>query len=421
MAAPPAAQADPTAELRILLQEALEKCPIVTTATLAGLRSYLFEAYASQRVGRDEDIDIGREQAALAREASVARVRRGDLRAIPAARPAHYTAITATDLLEHHSKPEVLQTLDDVAAVPVPGDIFVGSAPNEVRPLGGHIRNGDFTHKTPFATRSIRQLPATACFDSVLTRCSPPVADDVTSDARMMVWQVVSACYQIVLATKTGMLHGHIVIQNLTFAPQGRGDREACRELTMCGITKTVDTVTKRAVTRVSLIKYAQMHRVPDHGVIVRADGITLGNLWQAIQGPTPPGNQEFDRRHACVFNSEIYNHRELAERFQSVTLEIVRGRNRPLGKLVIGAALDDPFLDTVAMRSKRGFSLPMESQLTSPLVRLVAAASAPVWSLVARATRAWQTSPHPRRRWTEIAALTRSNTSRKTWAGNQV
>ena len=34
----------------------------------------------------------------------------------------------------------------------------------------------------------------------------------------MVVWQVVSACYRIALAAETGMLRGHIVTQNLTFA-----------------------------------------------------------------------------------------------------------------------------------------------------------------------------------------------------------
>jgi hypothetical protein len=40
----------------------------------------------------------------------VARVRQGDFRTSRAAHPTHYGAITATDLLEHLTKPEVLQT-----------------------------------------------------------------------------------------------------------------------------------------------------------------------------------------------------------------------------------------------------------------------------------------------------------------------
>jgi 2-polyprenyl-3-methyl-5-hydroxy-6-metoxy-1,4-benzoquinol methylase len=236
----------------------------VTTESLADLRNRLYEAYASQHAGgsggeavalvyrRDirpllpppaagpivdlgcgrgelvrllqmdgfdaEGIDISPEQAALARAAGIAGVRQGDFRAILGARPAHYAAITATDLLEHLTKPEVLQTFDYAAAALAPGGIFVGRVPNAVSPLGGHIRNGDFTHQTSFTARSIRQLAAAAGFDSVLARSSPPVAHGLASAARATVWQVVSACYRIALAAETGMLRGHIVTQNLTFA-----------------------------------------------------------------------------------------------------------------------------------------------------------------------------------------------------------
>ena len=235
----------------------------MTTASLAELRSRLYEAYATQHAGcgggeaaalvyrRDirpllpppaagpvidlgcgrgalvrlmqvdgfdaEGIDISPEQTAHARAAGVARVRQGDYRAILAAHQAHYAAITATDLLEHLTKPEVLQTFDDVAAALAPGGVFVGRVPNAVSPLGGHIRDGDFTHQTSFTARSIRQLAAAAGFDSVLTRSSPPVAHGLASAARVTIWQLVSACYRIALAAETGMLRGHIVTQNMMF------------------------------------------------------------------------------------------------------------------------------------------------------------------------------------------------------------
>ncbi len=88
----------------------------------------------------------------------------------------------------------------------------------------------------------------------------------------------------------------------------------------MCGIAGTIDALAERAAARVSLLNTAQEHRGPDHGVIARAGGITLGNTRLAIQDPTPAGNQPFvsgDGQYVCVFNGEIYNHRQLAERFR--------------------------------------------------------------------------------------------------------
>jgi 2-polyprenyl-3-methyl-5-hydroxy-6-metoxy-1,4-benzoquinol methylase len=236
----------------------------VTAASLTDWQSRLYEAYASQHAGtgnaeaaaliyrRDirpllpppaagpvvdigcgsgdlvrllqtdgydaEGIDISPEQAALAHTAGVARVRHGDFRVLLAARRAHYAAITATDLLEHLTKPEVLQTFDDVAAALRPGGVFVGRVPNAVSPLGGHIRAGDFTHQTSFTARSIRQLAAAADLGEVQARSCPPVAHGLASAARVAVWQLVSAGYRLALAAETGMLRGHIVTQNMTFA-----------------------------------------------------------------------------------------------------------------------------------------------------------------------------------------------------------
>jgi SAM-dependent methyltransferase len=236
----------------------------VTTASSEDLRSRLYEAYATQHAGcggdeaaalvyrRDirpllpspaagpvvdigcgsgalvrllqadgyhaEGIDISPEQAALAHTAGTARIRQGDFCAILAEHPAHYAAITATDLLEHLTKPEVMQAFDDAAAALAPGGVFVGRVPNAISPLGGHIRNGDFTHQTSFTARSIRQLAAAAGFEAVAARSCPPVAHGLASAARVTVWQVVSACYRIALAAETGVLRGHIVTQNLTFA-----------------------------------------------------------------------------------------------------------------------------------------------------------------------------------------------------------
>jgi 2-polyprenyl-3-methyl-5-hydroxy-6-metoxy-1,4-benzoquinol methylase len=186
-------------EWRFLSQIVSEYYQTVIMASPSDLRSRLYEAHASQHAGCGGDeavalayqryirpllppstagpvVGLGRgrgeivrlmqadgfdaegidnpEQAPLAREAGVARARWGDFRAILAAHPDTYAAIIATDLLEHLTKAEVLQTFDGVSA----------------------------------------------------------------ALARVTVWQVVSTCYRTALTTATGILRGHAVTQNLTFA-----------------------------------------------------------------------------------------------------------------------------------------------------------------------------------------------------------
>ena len=99
-----------------------------------------------------------------------------------------------------------------------------------------------------------------------------------------------------------------------------KGKQKTQGELTMCGITGTIDPHAERAMKRVSQLNDAQGHCGPDHKVVARAGGVTLGNTRLAIQDPTPAGNQPFvssDGRYVCVFNGEIYNHREIVERFR--------------------------------------------------------------------------------------------------------
>ena len=127
-------------------------------------------------------------------------------------------AVTATDLLEHLTKPEVLATFDAVAAALRPGGRFVARVPNAVSPFGGHIRYGDFTHETWYTARSVRQLAAAAGLGPVQVIGCPPPAHGAASAVRATLWKPVSGLFKLALAVETGAVRGHIVTQNLTFA-----------------------------------------------------------------------------------------------------------------------------------------------------------------------------------------------------------
>ena len=162
-------------------------------------------------------IDVSPEQVALARAAGLDRVEQGDYLRLLDMRDGQLAAVTATDVLEHLTKAEVLDTFDRVARALIPGGVFVARVPNAASPFGGQIRYGDFTHESSHTARSVRQVAAAAGFARVDVQPCPPIAHGLVSAARVAVWKSVSAWCKVALAAETGMLRGHIVTQNLTF------------------------------------------------------------------------------------------------------------------------------------------------------------------------------------------------------------
>jgi predicted TPR repeat methyltransferase len=165
-----------------------------------------------------EGVDVSPEQVGIAHAAGLDRVRHGDYRHFLDGRRGKLAAVTATDVLEHLANEEVLDAFDHVAAALAPGGVFVARVPNAVSPVGGHIRYGDFTHESWYTQGSVRQLAAAAGFKSVVTVACPPVAHGPASAARVAAWKAASALWKAALAAETGVLRGHIVTQNLTFA-----------------------------------------------------------------------------------------------------------------------------------------------------------------------------------------------------------
>jgi 2-polyprenyl-3-methyl-5-hydroxy-6-metoxy-1,4-benzoquinol methylase len=162
-------------------------------------------------------IDVSPEQVALARAAGLDQVEEGDYRSLLVAQAGRLAAITATDVLEHLYKPEVLDTFDRVLNALMPGGVFVARVPNAASPFGGHIRYGDFTHESSHTARSVCQVAAATGFAAVTVQPCGPVAHGLLSTARVVVWKSVSAWCKLALAAEMGVLRGHIVTQNLTF------------------------------------------------------------------------------------------------------------------------------------------------------------------------------------------------------------
>ena len=160
-------------------------------------------------------VDVSPDQVAIAHAAGLDRVRQGDYRDTLLQLQNRLAAVTATDLLEHLTKDELLDTLDRVVAAMATGGVFIARVPNAVSPFGGHIRYGDFTHESSYTTKSVQQVVAAAGFCSVAVKSSPPVAHGLISAARAAAWKLASVIYKAALAVETRVLRGNVASQNL--------------------------------------------------------------------------------------------------------------------------------------------------------------------------------------------------------------
>ena len=170
-----------------------------------------------------EGIDVSPEQVAIAHAAGLDRVRLGDYRDLLSSRTGQLAAVTATDVLEHLTKAEAVDTFDCVAAALAPDGVFVARVPNAVSPFAGRIQHGDFTHESWYTARSVRKLAVATCFESVTVLPCAPVAHGLVSAVRVVIWASAAVLCKIVLAAETGAARGHIVTQNLTFAARKAG------------------------------------------------------------------------------------------------------------------------------------------------------------------------------------------------------
>jgi SAM-dependent methyltransferase len=162
-------------------------------------------------------VDVSPEQVDLARTAGSKQIVQGDFHEILAASPGGWAAITATDVLEHLTKEELLHAMDSIRRALRPGGAFVARVPNAVSPTGGHIMFGDLTHETWFTQRSVAQIAAVCGFGRTEVFACPPVVHGLASAVRAGVWKPVSGLVKLALAAETGQLRGHITTQNLTF------------------------------------------------------------------------------------------------------------------------------------------------------------------------------------------------------------
>lgn len=176
---------------------------------------------AAERLGYTgaAGIDVSAEQVELARRQGL-RVEMADAVTYLNAHPSTFDAILATDVLEHFDRDEVVELLESVHAALRPGGVFLAQVPNAVSPFFGNYAYGDFTHRSVFTARSVRQLSRAIGFHEPRIYAVNPLPHGVISSIRRLLWSGFAALIKLALAAETGQLRGHLVTQNIYFSAQ---------------------------------------------------------------------------------------------------------------------------------------------------------------------------------------------------------
>lgn len=160
--------------------------------------------------------DHSPQQVAEARRLGIAGVHEGDLLdSLQALKHDSIDVVVAFDVLEHFTKEEVVQFLDEVHRVLRSGGRWIIHTCNGETPFVGHSRYNDFTHELAFGRVSITQLLKSSGFSQVSCHEDAPVVHGLKSAIRWGLWKLIRVILQIYLVVETGAWEGdRIFTQN---------------------------------------------------------------------------------------------------------------------------------------------------------------------------------------------------------------
>jgi SAM-dependent methyltransferase len=106
-------------------------------------------------------------------------------------RPAQYDFITALNVLEHQTRPELFELLDAIRLALRPGGRLMAVVPNAKGLFGAHVRYADITHELSFAPTTLSQICAVTGFDPPAISEQRVVVHGVVSLLRWTAWQAI--------------------------------------------------------------------------------------------------------------------------------------------------------------------------------------------------------------------------------------
>jgi len=132
-------------------------------------------------------------------------------------------AVIAFDVLEHLTRPELLDWCACVFRVLSPGGRLLIHVPNGAAPFHGAVRWGDITHESAFTPHSLGQVLRPLGFTNFSAWEDAPPVRGPKSLIRAALWQAMRTIAVGWLAAETGRARGHILTTNLFYTATKAG------------------------------------------------------------------------------------------------------------------------------------------------------------------------------------------------------
>jgi SAM-dependent methyltransferase len=163
--------------------------------------------YFLQKAGYQDihGVDVSPEQVALAHRFGIPTVEQQEIGLyLTTVGDETVDVVLLMDVLEHLTRQELFDLLDEVLRIVRPGGKCIVHVPNAAGLYGMNIRYGDLTHEMAFTPRSTQQAFSTVGFRHVQCFEDQPVIHGVTSALRWLLWKLGTIPSRILLAAETG-------------------------------------------------------------------------------------------------------------------------------------------------------------------------------------------------------------------------
>ncbi len=185
---------------------------IVELACGSGAMLYFLEQAGYRNIA---GVDVSEEQITVAARLGISTAACATLQEFLAEQgDASVDAVLAIDILEHFTRPEVMELLAEVRRVLKPGGRCIAHVPNSDGLFGMRIRYGDFTHELAFNPSSARQVFRVAGFREVRCFEDKPRVHGPVSLVRRLIWDLGTIPSRLLLAAESGATRA-ILSQNM--------------------------------------------------------------------------------------------------------------------------------------------------------------------------------------------------------------